>query len=97
MEEKKMLKATQVAVELGVCPQTIDRWYKWAELNPTNDIAKMLPDYVRGGRGRGCGRLWESTCIDKFKEFQKALPVGKAGIMGDVTQKYVRKHSNDNK
>ena len=49
----------------------------------------MLPDYVRIGNKNT--RYWKHSDMWKLIEFKKSIPQGKRGVMGEVTQKYVKK------
>ena len=90
-----MLRIEEVAVLLDCSINTINSWYRFRAQNPDNEYAKILPDYVQEGGKTGI-RLWKRSDIPKFVEFQIKRPVGRAGVMGTVTQKYV-KHTNGGK
>ena len=85
----KLLKVQEVACILGCSVQTINYWYAFKRAKPRNKYAKMLPDFIQDG-ARQC-RYWKQDDIWKLIEFQKQLPKGKNGILGCVTQKYVKK------
>ena len=89
MPEDKLLNLTEVAVMAGVSVQTINSWYKWKALHPEEELAKLLPDFTRIGTRNT--RYWKQSDAFKLLEFRSALPQGRKGIMGDVTQKYYRK------
>lgn len=83
------LNLTQLSVAIDASPKTIDIWYKWKRENPDNEIAKLLPDYEQSGARQT--RYWNSEDVDKFAEFRANIVKGRNGILGSVTQKYVKK------
>lgn len=82
---ERLLKIEEVALMIGVSVQTINIWYKWARTNPDNDYAKMLPAYKQMGSRQT--RYWTQSDIWKLIEFNKVIPRGRNGVMGDVTQR----------
>lgn len=86
---RNLLNVQEVAVLIGSSVQTIGSWYKWRSLNPTHPLAKMLPDYKRIGNRNT--RYWEREDLEKLIKFKGSLPQGRNGVMGSVTQKYVKK------
>ena len=87
--EEKLLNVTEVAVLVGSSIQTITSWYRWKELHPDHDLAKLIPDYTRIGKKRT--RYWNKEDVWKLTEFKKHIVQGRNGIMGEITQKYCRK------
>lgn len=83
------LRVEEVAIILGCSINTINAWYRFKAQEPDNEYAKMLPEFTREGE-RGM-RLWKQADIKKLVEFQKSRPIGRNGVMGDITQKYVKK------
>lgn len=94
MNDRK-LKIEEVAINLGVSTQTINVWYRWKRQNPDNEYAQLLPPYSQEG-GRQT-RYWLITDIEKLEKFKNSIPQGCKGIMGDVTQKYLKKEKDDGK
>lgn len=86
---ERLLKVQEVAVLVGVSIQTIGSWYRWKELHQDHELAKLIPDYTRQGKRRT--RFWTQADIWKLVEFKQNITIGRNGIMGDVTQKYVKK------
>lgn len=84
------LTVQEVAVAIGSSVQTINGWYRWKNLHPEHELAKLLPDYHRQEGGRRT-RFWNQSDVWKLIQFKKSIPQGRLGIMGDVTQKYVTK------
>ena len=85
---RTFLKAEEVAVLCGVSLQTLNNWYKFKKENPNNEYARLLPTYATlGGRGQ---RVWDKSDIDALLNFKSKLPRGCKGVMGSVTQKYVK-------
>lgn len=93
MENTKLLNVTEVALIIGSSTQTISSWYRWKELNPDHELAKLIPAYTRQGKRRT--RLWTQADVWKLLEFKKSIPQGRNGIMGEITQKYVKKKKED--
>ena len=87
MEDNTKINVTTVSFLVGATVQTITMWYKWKSLHPDHELAKLLPDYTRGSRNT---RLWDKADVWKLIEFKKSIPQGRNGLMGDVTQAYVK-------
>jgi hypothetical protein len=82
------LKIEEVAVAVGVSVQSINNWYRFKKENPDNEYAQMLPEYTQiGNRGQ---RFWDKADLTKLLNFKRAMPKGCKGVMGSVTQKYVK-------
>lgn len=91
---EKMLRIEEVALLVGVSSQTLNIWYRWRKHNPDNEYAKMLPDYEQSGKRQM--RLWRQSDIWALVEFKNAIPHGRYGILGDVTQRrYAYKEKKD--
>jgi len=88
------INVTTVAFLVGVSVQTVTSWYKWKDLHPDHELAKLLPKYIRGERN---ARLWDKADIWKLIEFKKSIPQGRNGLMGDVTQKYTKDNFRNKK
>lgn len=86
---ENLMNVNEVAVLIGSSIQTISSWYRWKNLNPDHALAQYLPDYVQIGNRRQ--RFWHSSDVWKLIEFKKAIPQGRNGVMGEVTQMYVKK------
>lgn len=89
MSEERMVKAQELSMLIDTSVQTITAWYKWKDMHPDHELAKLLPDYTRLKGGRKT-RYWKYSDVYKLMEFKKSLPQGRYGIMGDVTQMYVK-------
>lgn len=85
---RTLLRAEEVAVLCGVSIQTINNWYKFKRENPNNEFARLLPDYIV--IGSHSQRFWEKSDIDAMLTFKMRVPRGCKGVMGDVTQRYVK-------
>lgn len=94
MQEERLLKLEEVALRVDVSFKTINNWYMFRKQNPDNEYAKMLPDFIQSGARQT--RYWRESDIWKLIEFKQAIPQGRNGIMGDITQKYYRKKDNEN-
>ena len=88
-KNNNLLNVQEVAFLIGSSIQTISMWYRWRDLNPDHERAKMLPDYTRIGNKNT--RYWNREDIWRLVEFKQTIPQGKRGVMGEVTQKYVKK------
>ena len=88
-ERTKLLTIEEVAVSVGVSTQTLNIWYRWAKQNPEHERAKMLPVPIQA-KPRQI-RFWEPQDVLKLIEFKNTVKTGRAGIMGEITQKYVKK------
>ena len=89
MAGERLVNVQEMSFMIGVSVQTISSWYRWKDLHPDHELAKLIPDYTRIGNKRT--RYWEQSDVWKLLDFKKSIPQGCKGIMGDVTQKYVKK------
>lgn len=89
----RLLKVEEIALSVGVSVKTINTWYAFKKKNPNNIWAKLLPDFKQDNN-RGV-RFWKQSDVWKLIEFRQKIPKGRKGIMGSVTQKYVRKNKED--
>lgn len=89
-EKERKLRLEEVALLVGSSTLTINNWYKFKRLYPDDEYAKLLPDYEQNG-GKTSTRYWKESDIYKLLEFKTKIPQGCKGIMGSVTQKYVKK------
>lgn len=85
---EKLLRIEEVALLVDSSTQTINNWYRWKRLHPEHPLAKMLPDYTQNGERQK--RFWKKSDIWAITEFKNALPHGRNGVLGDVTQKSAR-------
>ena len=85
----KLLNVSEVSVIVGSSIQTISSWYRWKDLHPEHELAKLIPAYTRVGNRRT--RYWTMEDVWKLVEFKNAIPQGRNGVMGEITQKYVKK------
>ena len=88
-ERTKLLTIEEVAVSVGVSVQTINIWYRWRKQNPEHERAKMLPEPIQAKPRQT--RFWEPQDVMKLIEFKNTVKIGRDGIMGQITQKYVKK------
>ena len=88
------LTSTQVAVLVGVSEATLNFWYRFRRANPDNEYALLLPDFIQSTNRQK--RLWNREDIPKLIKFKNAIPKGRNGIMGEVTQKYIKKKGKNN-
>lgn len=90
------LRIEEVAIFVGVSVNTVNSWYKFKKQNPNDEYAKLLPDYTQDGGDKSV-RYWDETDIDKLLEFKSKRPTGRNGVMGVITQKYVKKENKHGK
>ena len=86
--EERMIKAQELAYKVGVSVQTISAWYRFKQENPNNEYSLMLPDYVRIGAQRT--RYWKEADVKVLRHFRESIPQGRHGVLGSVTQRYVK-------
>jgi len=89
MAKEKLLRLEEVALLVGVSGKTLNNWYAWKRTNPDSELVALLPDYVQEGARQT--RLWRKEDVYKLIEFRTRIPQGRNGILGSVTQKYVKK------
>lgn len=92
-KEEKMLNIQAVATLINSSVPTISSWYRWKRMHPEHEYAKRLPDFER--HGAHSARYWHYEDVWKLVEFKQSLPQGRNGILGDVTQKYVRNNKRN--
>ena len=86
---RTLLKIEEVAVLCGVSVQTINNWYRFKRENPTNEYARLLPDYETiGGHGQ---RFWDKSDVNSLVSFKDRMPKGCKGVMGKKKKKYVKR------
>lgn len=86
---ERLLSAEEIGVLLGVSVKTLNNWYTFKRDFPDNEFAQMIPDCVQAGPRKA--RRWKREDVYKLAEFRNSIPRGRCGIMGGVTQKYVKK------
>lgn len=86
---RTLLRIEEVALLCGVSVQSVNNWYKFKRENPDNEYARLLPEYttLEGSRQR----QWDKADIGALIEFKQKMPKGCKGVMGSVTQRYVKK------
>lgn len=89
------LRIEEVAAILHCSTNTINSWYRFRKQFPEDEYAKLLPDYTQGD-SRTSARYWDSGDLWKFAEFRLKLPIGRNGVMGDITQKYTTRKGGKN-
>lgn len=93
--EERLLKIEEVAVMIGVSCKTINNWYWYKRENPDEELAKLLPNYTQ--ERPTSARLWKMSDIELLMNFKSHIISGRKGLMGSVTQKYVRKEKDNAK
>lgn len=86
---RTLLSIEEVAVLCKTSVQTINNWYKFKRENPDNEFARLIPDYVVIGGHKQ--RFWNKSDVDALISFKQKMPIGCKGVMGSVTQRYVKK------
>lgn len=82
------LKIEEVAILIGASVQTINVWYRYKALHPESEYAMKLPEFIREGAVKQ--RFWYRDDIWKLIDFKNSIPHGRNGILGEVTQKYIK-------
>lgn len=90
---ENLLKVEELAIRIGSSVPTISSWYRWKRANPEHEMAKMLPEFERHGAHRT--RYWRVEDVEKIMEFKASIPQGRNGVMGSITQKYVKKDKKE--
>lgn len=93
--KERLINAMEVSLLVGCTVPTLNSWYKWKQLEPEQELTKLLPDFIRIGNKKT--RYWKESDVYKIIEFRTKLPQGRNGLMGKVTQKYVKKEKSDEK
>ena len=88
--KERLLSATEVCVLLDCSIYSLNNWYTFKRENPDSEYAKMLPDFVNTESGERRKRYWKQSDIGKLIEFKATIPHGRNGVLGSVTQKYVK-------
>lgn len=87
--EEKLLRAEEVALLVGISTQTLNNWYRWKRLNPDHKLSEFLPDPIQNGPRQM--RYWRKSDIWTIAQFKNAIPHGRNGILGEVTQRGKKK------
>lgn len=91
--KEQLLRVEEVAILIGSSVKTINNWYAFKKAQPESDFAKMLPDFQQEGTRQT--RYWKQEDVWKLLEFKQVLPKGRAGVLGQVTQKYYKKRKEN--
>lgn len=86
---RRLLTANEVALAVGISVHTLDLWYRFKRQNPEHEFSKLLPEYIKNSEKSN--RLWDQNDMWKLMDFKQRIPKGRKGVMGSVTQKYVKK------
>lgn len=89
MSKERTMKVEELALAVGVSVKTVNNWYAFKQVEPDNELAKLLPEFQQE-HPRGT-RLWKFSDIWRVKDFQSRIKIGRNGHMGIITQKYVKK------
>lgn len=88
MKKEKLLTIQEVAVTIGTSVETINTWYRWKRREPYHELAQILPEPIQ--ETSRATRYWNQSDVWKLIEFKSKIKVGRNGVMGSVTQQYVR-------
>lgn len=89
MENNRLINVQELAYRVGCSIQTIGSYYRFKEQYPTEELAMMLPDFVRQGNRNT--RYWKESDVAEIIKFRSVMPQGRKGALGRITQKYVKK------
>ena len=92
---EKLLRIEEVALLVNSSTQTINNWYRWKALHPEHPLAQKLPQYEQSGPRQK--RFWKKSDIWAITEFKNSLPHGRGGILGEITQKKLRREKQNGK
>ncbi len=84
-----LLRVEEVALLCGVSVQSVNNWYRFKRENPDNEYARLIPDYITLDGSRQ--RRWNKSDVDALIAFKQKMPKGCKGVMGSVTQRYIKK------
>ena len=87
--QNELINVQTLSFLVGSSIQTISSWYRWKHENPDHELAKLLPEYTKIGNRNT--RYWNKDDVWKLIEFKSSIPQGRNGVMGSVTQRYVKK------
>lgn len=96
-KEERLFNVNEVALYLGVVSTTLNRWYLFKKENPDSEWSNMIPDYVTLSDNQRAQRYWREGEIFRLMEFRDKFPKGRNGIMGSVTQRYVKQKKKEKK
>jgi hypothetical protein len=86
----ELLSASKVAQHLDISVTTLTNWYKWYDesirTNTLPSTTPPLPAYLQKTE-RG-PRQWYLQDLPMLESFQKWIPKGRGGLMGDVSSRY---------
>lgn len=88
MKNEKLLKIEEVALLTNVSIQTINNWYAFKRMKPDDEYATLLPDFMQMGERQT--RFWKYADVWKLIEFKNKIPKGRNGVLGCITQRYVK-------
>lgn len=94
MKNVEKLRIEEVAIFIGTSVNTINSWYRFKKQCPNDEYAKLLPDFKREGGERGI-RYWDQKGVEQLIQFKNKRPEGRNGVMGAITQKYVKKENKE--
>lgn len=86
---ENLLRIEEIALLIGSSTQTINNWYRWKAIHPEHPLAQKLPEYVQAGVRQT--RYWKKADVWSLVEFKNAIPHGRSGILGEITQKRTRR------
>lgn len=92
-----LLTANEVCTLVGISIYTLNRWYKYKEMNPDSEYSQMLPEITHTINAPRSPRYWKQDDVWKLLEFKSALPKGCRGIMGSVSSHKYDKPKEDKK
>lgn len=87
----QLLTANEVCYLVGISIYTLNNWYAFKRAEPDNEYAKLLPEFRTKSTGSRVTRYWTQEDVAKLITFRSSIPWGKGGVMGKITQKYVKK------
>ncbi len=85
---KNKITVNKVALHLDVAVTTLNNWYKWYQ-DPQFEKPEDMPELPKYEQAyERAPRYWNKEDLPKLEKFQKWLPKGRNGIMGDYSIRY---------
>lgn len=93
--KEELVPIEYVCFELQISTQTLNVWYRWKQREPEQyeNFGHELPDYIQEGNRQK--RYWHKSDIPKIAKFRDAIPKGRNGILGNITQVGARKKQEE--
>lgn len=88
------ISANYICYKLDISLNTLNTWYKWQKLEGSPNAPRLPKYYQKNAKSK---RYWEKDSLVRLEQFKNWVPKGRAGVMGNFTQKYKRRIKNETK